>query len=73
MKYWIYYLIAIALCFHPHLAQKIGMLVDYFNNPNYEFLTTFSIWDLADLIFHAGFPILLIIIGIKKQMASKNE
>ena len=40
-----YYLIAIIVCFHPHLGQKIGMLSDYFSNPEYEFWTTFSTWD----------------------------
>jgi len=49
------------------------MLIDYFNHPEYEFLTTFSTMDILDLIVHTGFPILLIAIGIKKQLATKNE
>jgi hypothetical protein len=73
MKYWIFYLIAAVLCLHPHLGQKIQMLVDYFNHPDYEFLTTFSTMDILDLILHAGLPILLMVIGIKKQLAMKNE
>jgi hypothetical protein len=73
MKYWIFYLIAFILCLHPHLSQKIGMLIDYFTHPEYEFLTTFSMMDILDLIIHAGLPILLIAIGIKKQLALKNE
>jgi len=73
MKYWIFYIIAIILCLHPHLSQKIGMLNDYFMHPEYEFLTTFSMMDILDLIIHAGLPILLISIGIKKQLASRNE
>jgi len=73
MKYWIFYLIAIVLCLHPHLGQKIEMLIEYFTHPEYEFLTTFSAMDMLDLIIHAGLPILLISIGIKKQLATKNE
>jgi len=73
MKYWIYYLVAIVLSLHPHLAQKIGMLIDYFIHPEYEFLTTFSTMDILDLVIHAGLPILLIVIGVKKQLAMKNE
>ena len=73
MKYWMYYLIAIVVCFHPHLYQKIGMLKDYFSYPEYEFWTTFSNWDFFDLLLHAGLPVLLIILGIKKQMAVKND
>ena len=73
MKYFILYLIAVVLCLHPHLGQKIGMLIDYFTHPEYEFLTTFSMMDIFDLILHAGLPILLITIGIKKQLALKNE
>jgi hypothetical protein len=73
MKYWIYYLIAVVICFHPHLAQKIEMLMDYFANPEFEFWTTFSTLDALDLILHAGLPILIVIIGIKKQMRSKND
>jgi len=73
MKYWVFYLIAIVLCLHPHLSQKTDMLVDYFAHPEYEFFMTFSTWDVVDLVLHAGMPILLIILGIKKQMAAKNE
>jgi hypothetical protein len=73
MKYWMYYIIAIVICFHPHLAQKIEMLMTYFANSEYEFWTTFSSWDLFDLILHAGLPIFLIIIGIKKQRSIKND
>jgi hypothetical protein len=72
MKYWMYYLIAIIVCFHPHFAQKIGMLSDYLSQPGYEFWTTFSTWDFFDLLLHAGLPILLVLIGIKKQKAIKN-
>ena len=73
MKYWIFYLIAFVICLHPHLGQKIGMLADYFTHSEYEFLTTFSTMDILDLIIHAGLPILLISIGIKKQLAIKDD
>jgi hypothetical protein len=73
MKYWMYYILAVIVCFHPHLAQKLGMLSDYFSNPAYEFWTTFSKWDFFDLLLHAGLPIVLIFIGIKKQKAAKND
>jgi hypothetical protein len=72
MKYWIYYLIGIALLFHPHLAQKTGMLIDYIRNPEYEFWTTFSTMDFFDLILHAALPIGFILLGIRKQM-KKND
>lgn len=72
MKYWIYYLIAIALMFHPHLAQKIEMLIDYFTHPEYQFWTTFSAMDFLDLILHTGLPLLFILIGIRKQLAKSN-
>jgi hypothetical protein len=72
MKYWIYYLIAVALMFHPHLAQKIGMLIDYFTHPDYHFWTTFSPLDFFDLVLHAGLPLLFVIIGVKKQLSGKN-
>jgi hypothetical protein len=73
MKYWMYYLIAVIVCFHPHLSQKLGMLTDYFSHPEYEFWTTFSTMDFFDLILHAGLPILLVVIGLKKQRALKND
>ena len=73
MKFWIYYLIAIAALFHPHLAQKIGMLKDYLTHPEYQFWTTFSGMDIFDLFLHAGIPIVLMYLGYRKQMALKNE
>ena len=73
MKYWIYYAIAALSLLHPHLSQKIEMLVNYFTHPEYEFWTTFSTMDFLDLLLHAGLPILLIIFGIRKQKKTKNE
>jgi hypothetical protein len=48
------------------------MLVDYITHPEYEFWTTFSTWDLFDLVLHTGIPLLLVGIGIKKQRAARN-
>jgi hypothetical protein len=73
MKYWIYYIIGIALLFHPHLAQKIEMLIAYFSHEDYELWTTFSMMDFFDLILHAGLPLLFIILGLKKQLALKHD
>ena len=72
MKYWIYYLIAAVFLMHPHLSQKLEMLYNYFTIPEYEFWTTFSTMDLADLILHAILPILLVIFGIRKQKSQKK-
>ena len=69
IKYWMYYIVGALLLFSPHLAQKIGMLMDYFSHPEYEFWTTFSMMDLFDLLLHGGIPILLFILGAKKQFA----
>jgi len=73
MKYWWYYIIAGLLLLHPHLAQKIEMLFEFFTNPDYQFWTTFSPMDFFDLILHAGLPLILIGLGIRKQLAKKNE
>ena len=72
MKYWVYYILAALTIFHPHLAQKIEMLIDYFSNSGYEFWTTFSTMDLLDLLLHAGLPLLLIFFGIRKQMKTSK-
>ena len=72
MKYWIYYILAVVSLLHPHLSQKIEMLIDYFSNEDYEFWTTFSTMDFLDLLLHGGLPILLIFFGIRKQMKEKN-
>jgi hypothetical protein len=72
MKFWIYYILAGLTLLHPHLSQKIEMLINYFSHPEYEFWTTFSTMDLLDLILHAGLPILLIVFGIRKQKKEKN-
>lgn len=68
MKYWIYYILAGVALLHPHLAQKLEMLVNYFSHPEYQFWTTFSRMDVLDLILHAGLPILLIFFGVRKQL-----
>jgi hypothetical protein len=73
MKFWIYYAIAALSVLHPHLSQKIEILVGYFTHPEYEFWTTFSTMDFLDLLLHAGLPILLIIFGIRKQKKMKYE
>jgi hypothetical protein len=73
MKYWIYYILAALALLHPHLAQKLEMLFNYFSNPEYEFWTTFSTMDILDLILHAGLPFLLIIFGIRKQSRSRKK
>jgi hypothetical protein len=73
MKFWLYYAIAAVSLLHPHLSQKIEMLIDYFSHPEYEFWTTFSPMDFLDLMLHAGLPILLIIFGIRKQRKTKND
>ena len=72
MKYWIYYILAFLLLLHPHLKQKILMLRDYLLNPQYQFWTTFNAMDLLDLILHAGIPIVLVILGIRKQRHEKK-
>jgi hypothetical protein len=72
MKFWWYYIIGILLLFHPHLAQKLGMLQDYFTHPEYQFWTTFSAMDILDLLLHAGLPLLLFGLGLKKQLAQRK-
>ncbi len=72
IKYWMYYIVGGLLLFHPHLAQKIGMLLDNFSHPEYEFWSTFSMMDLFDLLLHGGIPILLFILGAKKQFAASK-
>lgn len=72
MKYWLYYIFAALAMLHPHLAQKMEMLIDYFSNPEYEFWTTFSTMDFLDLLLHAGLPLLLLFFGIRKQIKSKR-
>jgi hypothetical protein len=72
MKYWWYYIIGVVLLFHPHLAQKLGMLKDYFTHPEYQFWTTFSAMDFFDLILHAGLPLLLFGLGLKKHFSRKK-
>ena len=67
-----YYIVGALLLFSPHLAQKIGMLIDYFSYPEYEFWTTFSVMDFFDLLLHGGIPILLFILGAKKQFAASK-
>ncbi len=67
-----YYIVAAILLFHPHLAQKINMLIDYFSHPEYEFWSTFSAMDLFDLLLHGGIPIVLIALGLRKQLASSK-
>ena len=71
MKFWMYYVIGTILLFHPHLAQKLGMLWDYFTNSDYQFWTTFSTMDFLDLLLHAGLPLLLFGLGLKKQFSGK--
>jgi hypothetical protein len=71
-KYWIFYIIGILLLFHPHLAQKLNMLWDYFTHPDYKFWTTFSMMDFLDLILHAGLPLLIIAFGIRQQFFSNK-
>jgi hypothetical protein len=71
LKFWMYYIIGALLLFHPHLSQKIGMLYDYFTHPEYQFWTTFSTMDLLDLLLHTGLPILMFILGARKQFAQK--
>ena len=73
MKYWIYYILAVIFLLHPHLSQKIEMLVNYFSHPEYEFWTTFSIMDVLDLILHLGLPMILILFGIRKQRRKRSE
>jgi len=73
MKFWLYYIIAAVSLLHPHLSQKIEMLVDYFTHSEYEFWTTFSTMDFLDLLLHAGLPIILIFFGISKQLRTRNE
>ena len=72
IKYWMYYIVGAILLLHPHLAQKINMLMDYFSHPEYEFWTTFSAMDVFDLLLHGGLPIILIVLGIKKQRADSK-
>lgn len=72
MKFWWYYVIGVILLFHPHLAQKLGMFRDYFSHADYEFWTTFSTMDFLDLLLHAGLPLLLFGLGLKKQLSKKE-
>jgi hypothetical protein len=72
MKFWWYYIIGVLLLFHPHLLQKLEMLKDYFTHPEYEFWTIFNTMDFLDLLLHAGFPLLLFAIGLKKQLFPKK-
>ena len=72
MKFWWYYIIGVLLLFHPHLAQKLGMLWDYFTHPDYLFWTTFSFMDFLDLLLHAGLPLLLFVLGIRGQLKQKK-
>jgi len=67
-----YYIFAAITLLHPHLSQKLEMLVNYFTIPEYEFWTTFSTMDFLDLLLHAGLPILLVIFGIRKQKKTKK-
>lgn len=68
-----YYVLAAISMLHPHLYQKLSMLVDYIRIPEYEFWTTFSSMDFLDLLLHAGLPIMFIIFGIRKQKRSKKN
>lgn len=68
-----YYALAVITMLHPHLYQKLGMLIDYFTIPEYKFWTTFSPMDFLDLLLHAGLPIMFIIFGIRKQKRSKRN
>jgi len=70
-RYWIYYGIGLVAMFHPHLAQKFSMLLDYFIHPEYEFWSTFNKMDLFDLLLHAALPALFIGLGIRNQFFSK--
>ena len=72
IKYWMYYIVGALLLLNPHLPQKIGMLMDYFSHPEYEFWTTFSVMDFFDLLLHGGIPILLLILGVRKQFAASK-
>ena len=72
IPYWLYYILAGISLLHPHFSQKLEMLYNYFTIPEYEFWTTFSKLDLLDLILHASFPILLIILGIREQKRLKK-
>ena len=72
IKFWMYYIVGALLLFHPHLAQKVEMLIDYFSNPEYEFWTTFSGMDIFDLVLHAGLPLLMFFLGAKKQFAASK-
>ena len=71
MKYWYYYLLALVSLFHPHLWQKLHMFMEYFKHSEYEFWTTFNNADFFDLILHAGFPLIFILLGIRKQLRKK--
>ena len=71
-----YFLIAIAILLmlvQGHLFQKIGMLMDYFSNPDYEFFTTFSTADLLDLGLHGGIPIILLTVAIRQIRADRRS
>jgi hypothetical protein len=71
MKYWYYYIIALATLFHPHLWQKLNILMAYLKHSEFEFWTTFSVADFFDLILHAGFPLIFILLGVRKQVRKK--
>ena len=72
IKYWMYYVVGALLLFHPHLAQKFNMLIDYFSHPEYKFWTTFNALDIFDLLLHAGFPLVMFFLGAKKQFSSSK-
>ncbi len=72
MKFWIYYVIGSVALLHPHLAQKLGMLYDYFTHSDYQFWTTFKPMDLFDLVLHAGIPVILFVLGIRKQLQERK-
>ena len=67
-----YYVVGALLLFHPHLAQKFNMLIDYFSHSEYEFWTTFSALDIFDLVLHAGLPLFMFFWGAKKQFSTSK-
>jgi hypothetical protein len=72
IKYWMYYVVGALLLFHPHLAQKFNMLIEYFSHSEYEFWTTFSAMDIFDLALHAGLPLVMFFLGAKKQFSTSK-